>query len=89
MSKHTPGKWRIGNTSSTEQDIFNADGSIFIGFVSNTNTQSLEENKANARLIAVAPTMYEALESISKLPDSYPIEVIRKQAKRIIEVINA
>jgi len=57
---YTKGPWRIGNTSNTEQDIFNGDGSVYIGFVSNTNTQSIEENKANARLIASAPDLLEA-----------------------------
>ena len=55
---HTPGPWvAMGKAVYTESD--NPTREILWG-VHNTRSASDEEKKANARLIAAAPDMYEA-----------------------------
>jgi len=65
MTKHTPGPWIIDEESidlldfelETHRIWINADG-MHIGYVDGPRT---EERKANARLIAAAPDLFEAL----------------------------
>lgn len=70
MSGHTEGPWRVGDRH-TENGVYSADGRLV------ANTHSLQsnsgweaiaaENDANARLIAAAPDMLEALKAVNKL----------------------
>lgn len=61
MSKHTPGPWEV----RYEYNVFAGKRSVASagGYASNGPDELaiVEENKANARLIAAAPAMYEAL----------------------------
>jgi hypothetical protein len=61
MSKHTPGPW----DQIVKMDGFTAVGAnTLIARVFSTAFKDLENEKANARLIAAAPDMYRALELI-------------------------
>jgi hypothetical protein len=72
--KHTPGPWRFGRgyRDKVEIDAPNGDGSIGLRSWKNLATvygDSFDEGKnaqgrANARLIAAAPDMLEALETV-------------------------
>lgn len=67
MSGHTPGPWRISRHASTH--VVGADDRGICsagGYTRNTIDADvlLAENEANARLIALAPEMYEALASM-------------------------
>ena len=70
MTKHTPGPWILDEESidlldfelETHRIWINADG-MHIGYVDGPRT---EERKANARLIAAAPDLLEALKEIVK-----------------------
>ena len=64
MSKHTPGPWKIAAHCSTL--IFDGNGRSIAsagGYQSNTS-HTLDENEANTNLIAAAPDLLEALETI-------------------------
>lgn len=71
MSKHTQGLWKVDGI--TELCIYDVD-SRFIGLASitsikgsnDTYNEAYEEAKANARLMAAAPELLEALEAIQK-----------------------
>jgi hypothetical protein len=71
---HTAGPWKIGRTSKThnapvrywETSVFNR----IIGVTATGSGGTQEEAEANARLIAAAPEMLEALEDVeSKIVD--------------------
>ena len=51
-NKHTPGPWQVGPTPKTTDVIYGPMGTVATLF---------ENNQANARLIAAAPEMLEAL----------------------------
>lgn len=70
-TQHTPGEWRISGVSQEDGSIFIAKNQIVICYVTNAASifevvlkQTPETQFANARLIAAAPDMYEALKSI-------------------------
>lgn len=63
-TKHTPGPWHTGTTANTKYSIYERFGQqiaeSFAGvFIGNTPSAARE---ANARLIAAAPELLEALE---------------------------
>ena len=65
----TQGKWKIGSTVGgsvcvRETGRCNAE----IAIICKDEDKNITEVKANARLIAAAPELLEALESISKMP---------------------
>jgi hypothetical protein len=62
MSKHTPGPWEVNYTKATTQ-IKPNDGHGIVATipVRYSKTDNLAENAANARLIAAAPELLEAL----------------------------
>lgn len=81
MSKHTPGPWEVSKMTPVRVDT--QDGSIVVNWTCNKDdgkTDRLAE--ANARLIAAAPLMYEALEEVVGAfadgeVDSHIIEIAR------------
>lgn len=87
MSKHTQGSWKVDGI--TELCIYDVD-SRFIGLASitsikgsnDTYNEAYEEAKANARLMAAAPELLEALEAIQKHWNNelFPIMETTKQA---------
>lgn len=72
--KHTPGPWRkqnhtiLPNEFFITQDFFNESQREFICHVADGN-QSTEEIEANAKLIAAAPELLEALTKIVLLKE--------------------
>ena len=65
MSKHTPGSWRVGN-SFMESGVFSADGKTIVALTHGSaryyrRQEQIAEQDANARLIAAAPDLLEAL----------------------------
>lgn len=72
MSKHTPGEWIISGISQEDGSISIAKGQIVLCYVTNAASffevvrgQHPSVQFANARLIAAAPELLEALESIA------------------------
>ena len=67
MSKHTPGPWSVTARSNNMIDVIHANrapGAITLALCRVQARQSwLKEAEANARLIAAAPEMLEALET--------------------------
>ncbi len=75
--KHTPGPWRVSKTSEDlphHQDIVSIRGptGCLIGEVYNSSQEDLWDTKdePNARLIAAAPLLFEALKAIERLIDA-------------------
>ena len=66
MSKHTKGPWKIGTPPPNgEQTIGDARGMMVA--VATTGIGMGEETKANARLIAAAPELLDALKGIMNI----------------------
>ena len=69
-TKHTPGPWHVGHTSNTEEgknefiDIDSKKGSIARAWHPNVFSGTQKETEANAKLIAAAPELLEALKAI-------------------------
>ena len=69
MSKHTPGPWLIGKRSSGGYSLINADGWESLArvvTVMEDDNRPCAEGVANARLIAAAPDLLEALKELSR-----------------------
>ena len=87
MSKHTPGPWRVVD-SWTDHMVEGQNGEEIIWQDGPHNTPTI--NKANARLIAAAPELLEALEHmlqsflITQSLDDYPIEAPCNKARAAI-----
>ena len=99
MSKHSPGPWTIGKVSHEEQhvDIDSLNPDPFVGcdewraMARTYGTEGEEESGsvvmlANARLIAAAPELLEALEAALKLIELVmPIDgVVTRKARAAI-----
>lgn len=75
MSKHTSAPWRIARVSKSTvlKDLY---VSSTLGRIARVcvpyTAQSVEEYEANARLIASAPDLLDALEKISKMDVGNP-----------------
>ncbi len=61
MSKHTPGPWEVSPQVRA---------AVLIGVAKVSLPDGSEENRANARLIASAPDLLEALEAIVESVDA-------------------
>lgn len=67
MTKHTPGPWETNDKRPQCNGIGIFSGSQFLAFVGDSDSQTPCE--ANARLIAAAPDLLEALRSITDAAD--------------------
>src|SRR5215813_7422945 len=66
-SKHTPGPWAVyRHDGSNRLDIMAADGDGEGGWIAHDISSPGTEREANARLIAAAPEMLEALREVTK-----------------------
>ena len=64
-AKHTPGPWQISKKSI---DAVVTDAGNYVADCGLSIVIPDDEQRANARLIAAAPDMLEALEEIARLP---------------------
>ena len=64
MSKHTPGPWRLNDTSIFQDNP--GDSVVMIASCAGT-ALTHKEHRANARLIAVSPRMLKALQKVAAL----------------------
>ena len=78
MSAHTPGPWQYVFEGGTTAFITEADGSTIICIRTTENTTAHKNLVANARLIAAAPLLYEALQALYDEQNGPPL--IRHQA---------
>ena len=79
MIKHTKGPWNICGEHGSQHLLIVADEGI--GIASIRCWVPYDEEKANAKLIAAAPTMYEGLQAIFELANdnkSNPHELLAK-----------
>lgn len=61
-SKHTPGPWEYAENSANNFDVFGAGDTVEVAVVWGLDDPLKAEREANARLIAAAPELLEALE---------------------------
>ena len=63
---HTPGPWKVSRRFDIKQDVGPNVGGRYIGTTSANSpfSSTVEEDEANARLIAAAPELLEALEAV-------------------------
>lgn len=66
MSKHTPGKWKIGIATVGGFWIKDANGIDVVSCDGDTFRYGSISNEANANLIAAAPDLLEALKELRK-----------------------
>jgi hypothetical protein len=57
--KGTKGEWKIGNS---ELSVIEPNKGLIIAYVGSRNELSIEEQKSNAKIIAAAPELLEALQ---------------------------
>lgn len=89
MSEFTSGPWRQGDTvelllNNKCREIISDDGNI--GLVYGIIDQ---DNKANARLIAAAPELYEALDTLSLVVGLTPIAGNKAALQEAVDVARA
>lgn len=98
MSEHTKGPWQISPYTETSVQGANINrhicstGGPQIMAGKDGSTDWLGENEANARLIAAAPEMLEALKSVGDLFDGLEFEVdaiAAASTHRLIRVVRA
>lgn len=70
MSKHTPGPWQYAFEGGTTAFITEADGSTIICIRTTENTTAHKNLAANARLIAAAPDLLNAVRFLLSNPDN-------------------
>jgi len=61
-AKHTPGPWTLERDRAKSLSLYS--GSTFIGEVYHEVDEPSTQEQANAHLIAAAPAMYEALQTL-------------------------
>ena len=67
-AKHTPGPWRLRYGKLFEYDyLLKAGKDTPIAYWNNFKIRTKKESKANARLIAAAPELLQALRSIAAI----------------------
>jgi hypothetical protein len=67
-AKHTPGEWVI-DWNVSRLDIFSSDGGVLVATLRRSALSPAIDNaaKANARLIAAAPELLEALQHLASM----------------------
>ena len=72
-TKHTPGPWAL-DWNVARIDVFSADAATLVATVRrSTLSQAIDEAaRANARLIAAAPGLYDALREVFEYLDAIP-----------------
>ncbi len=94
MNTHTPGPWGIYDDGPDGSDVILAhvDGENYdIAYISNDASEGRPEGerKANARLIAAAPALLEALKACERAlecRDTEAEEYAAKEARRVLRL---
>jgi hypothetical protein len=60
-TKHTPGPWTVNDQVAREDCLYIEAARVGVATVYSDNTPTVDESRANARLIAAAPDMLAAL----------------------------
>ena len=92
MSKHTPGPWRTFNGTDIFPDDADKNGTRYIadcGMAGLTDNIDYNERMANAKLIAAAPQMLEALKAFVGLESDARLMEARYGIEMTDEVKNA
>lgn len=74
MSKFTPGPWRVaGEDKNFVYALSQSGANSFWAHVQSAGIDRITENEkaANARLIAAAPEMYDALKALVESPNTF------------------
>lgn len=90
MSKYTPGPWVVDKVNKELVGPMINGAYWYVAQSNPLSLQSMEEEKANARLIAAAPTMLDLLKEIKSLYENmedvpYWVESIRELERSIYE----
>ena len=81
MTKHTPGKWEVWEVWGGGLNVREAKSHDFIASCG-ANGYSMEQMQSNARLIAAAPKLLEALKKVYvRLPEETPSDL------KVIEMV--
>lgn len=89
-TQHTPGPWHVSKASPTRVIESGPRGNSIAKMGLNLGACSQEEAEANARLIAAAPDLLEALQgmllgfSLTQNPDAYPSDAPCNKARAAI-----
>lgn len=88
--KHTPGPWRVSGTDDHGQAIVRGDH-IEIATCWHHSVGAIEqEMHANAKLIAAAPRLAEALKEIAKgAPTIMPTSLVEREHWRLAKIARA
>jgi hypothetical protein len=79
-TKHTAGQWTVNDKNEVE--VKNIMGKVLTRFTPFTPKSKIDNSEANAKLVASAPDLLEALEAARKL-----IHQERKDALTVREII--
>ncbi len=68
---HTPGPWKVSRGSGNSEQVISVDAAdhAICRIIVNNGARRLPEAPANARLIAAAPKLLEALEAIINIAE--------------------
>ena len=81
MNEHTPGPWQV-YTDGTKTFIAAANGRVVVvDLYDENNEPSIEELEANARLIAAAPALLQALKDTREALAAW-VEIAEEQDQR-------
>ena len=91
MSKSTPGPWRVRRASDGRPYQIETDEPVPVAITSwgGILRRASSEGEANARLIAAAPDMLEALRALLALPGMGYTRRIRGQNEKFCDVFDA
>ena len=93
-TKHTPGPWQYAFEGGTVAFIVEADGTTVVKLSATENSTAHSHLAANARLIAAAPEMLNALETVNRylqacIEDNEDAWIIREAMhKQVPTIIN-
>jgi hypothetical protein len=84
-TKHTPGPWLYSRENSSFMNIIETDGTHIFDMGALINSTGHSNLEANARLIAAAPELLEALQGVTRILEafSYTTTLGKTQAQRL------
>lgn len=88
LMRHTGGSWKIDTSGLGYIQILTGDGKHLIGMATTSGAgvkHKSPTSKANARLMAAAPEMYEALKSVQQL---LVLDLMLNKGECVADLIN-